>query len=450
MIRLPPILVLLSLLLVHATGHADGVHVGLLSPDPAGQFPSGGGGPGLVPTVSAEEAAFLGQVRAIAPTNTTAAIALFAKRDLTAASPALAFTLANLHLQNHGYAEARDLYREVLRRHPTFRDAWANLGRALLILEQVEEAVPALQEALRLVPGDGATLLLLGGAYTLRGQAASAESAFRLALVARPEDDAARRGIARALLDQGRVEESLGWVREMLATSPHDASLWALRARAEAGLGRLDAACVTLLAARKLGLEGPGDALFLADLHLRSGRWAEAAAEYFTAARRPGVPAAELLRGVEALLRADRETDARLLHQLVPLADPAATPPSEQRARLRLEAEFARREGDADTARARLEDLVRIAPDDGPALLALGALHAAAGRIEEALLQYERASRLSGSEAVGWLRRAELEAARGRPRPAAAHAEAALAYDDRPEVRRYAEHLRRLADLAPR
>ena len=435
---------LLAGLLAQAA-RAEGMHTGLMSPDPAGAFPSAGpgGGPGLVPTVSAAEAALLDRVRALAPTNLTAAIQVLAGLELAKASPAMGFTLANLRLQNHEYDPARVLYEDVLKRHPTFRDAWANLGRARLYLNQNQPAAEALQKALRLLPGDGQTLLLLGGAYVLLNQPASAESAFRQALVLSPGDASARRGIARALLDQQRVAEALGWVAELLREFPHDPGLWSLRGQALASLDRGEEACAALETADRLGVLAAGDRLLLADLHRRAERWADAARVYEVAARNPRSRPADLFRACESLLRAGRAEEARGLFSLIPTPDPEEESAPEQAQRLRLEADLELAANRPAEAQTLLRRLLAVAPDDGRALLSLGDLQQAGGEEEAALLSFERAARCPGHEAAGLLRQAALEARRQRFDRAATLAEAAIPHDPREDVRRYAEQLRR-------
>ncbi|MFC0632431.1 tetratricopeptide repeat protein [Brevundimonas balnearis] len=88
--------------------------------------------------------------------------------------------LGNMWLETARFEEAALIYRHVLAQTPTF-DAWLQLGRALLGLGLVEQAVAALQEAWRLKPGDPAVraaVIAVGAGALLREDGADPSHAF--------------------------------------------------------------------------------------------------------------------------------------------------------------------------------------------------------------------------------------------------------------------------------
>ena len=118
--------------------------------------------------------------------------------------------------------------------------------------------------------------------------------------------------------------------------------------------------------------------------------------------------------------------------------------PDQRRKLLRLEARQAYLRGDRKTALKAHERLLEEHPLDGDALIALGDIHREACALEEAMMAYERAARISGKEAEALVRQAQVEVERERYAGAVERLEAAQAMDPRPNVARYLEQVRRL------
>ena len=118
--------------------------------------------------------------------------------------------------------------------------------------------------------------------------------------------------------------------------------------------------------------------------------------------------------------------------------------PDQRRKLLRLEARQAYLSGDRKAALMAYERLLEEYPLDGDALIALGDIHREAGALEEAMMAYERAARISGKEAQAFVRQAQVEVERERYARAVERLEAAHAMDPRPNVARYLEQVRRL------
>jgi len=145
------------------------------------------------------------------------------------------------------------------------------------------------------------------------------------------------------------------------------------------------------------------------------------------------------------MLRMPAEADS-LLRQARKVAQesPSSLSPDQHRKLLRLEAQQAYLSGDRKAALMAYKRLLEEDPLDGDALIALGDLHREADELEEAIIAYERAARISGKEAQALVRQAQVEVERERYARAVELLEAAQAIDPRPNVARYLDQVREL------
>jgi tetratricopeptide (TPR) repeat protein len=171
-------------------------------------------------------------------------------------------------------AEAVDFYRRAVTLDPEFKEAWMNLGLAVLDQKQPEEAMLCQRTALRLDPDSADAQNNLGMAHYTLGHIAEAENCFRAALRLLPDHanatlnlgsarqllnhveeaealfrSALRLGVdpargksnlSLALMEQGRHEEAETCLREALAERPHYAEARANLALTLLTLGRLE------------------------------------------------------------------------------------------------------------------------------------------------------------------------------------------------------------------
>jgi tetratricopeptide (TPR) repeat protein len=72
--------------------------------------------------------------------------------------------------------EALKIYREILEEEPTNSIAHVNVGRMLVLMGHVDEAIRALKKAVELQPDNGQALLLITLAYLQKGDKAAARN----------------------------------------------------------------------------------------------------------------------------------------------------------------------------------------------------------------------------------------------------------------------------------
>ena len=399
------------------------------------------------PTVTRKEAELLATVTAYAATNTLAAIAKLKAADLSEASPALDFALGNLSFQAEQLDAAEQAYRAAIKKLARFRRARANLGRVYLLQDKPKEAVDIYRGMIADALIDADTLILLGHALLMSDRAVSAENAYRQATLYRPDDRDALLGLAKCLLRQERLSEGLSLLQELLALMPIRADLWSLYANARLAQDDPNGALVALASAHRLGIADTGMLATLGDLYLNRNQPAEAAAAYELAFAGDKAPAQRLLRAVEAfILLGDADRADALMKRAQAIREQRDSWLSEknERKRLKLQAELARLRGDTEAAQDACRQLLREDPLNADAILMLGDLYHADGKLEEAVMAYERAARVSGHEAAALLRHAQVEVERERYTRAVELLEAAQVFDSRPSVTRFLDQVRRL------
>jgi len=395
------------------------------------------------PTVSAQEAKVLRQVADRAESDPAAAVALLASEITPESSAALDVALGNLNVQQDELEKAEEAYRAALEKLPTFARARMNLAQVLIRQEKSGQVIETLRPVLTSGQARPETFTLLGYSFLLQGQSLPAETAYRQALLLKPEDVNNSLGLAKCLLEQERYSEAIRLLEDLVEREPQRSELWVLLANAHLALEQPDQAIVNLECVRRLGIASTEALATLGDLYLNCRQPAEALSVYEEAFAREAPPLERLLRSAEGFLMLGMPAESEtLLRQARRVA--ASLNPDQRRKLLRLEARQAYLSGDRKAALMAYERLLEEHPLDGDALIALGDLHREAGELEEAMMAYERAARTSGKEAQAFVRQAQVEVERERYAKAVERLEAAQTIDPRPNVACYLEQVRRL------
>ncbi len=399
--------------------------------------------PAQEPTVSAQEAKLLRQVADLAKSDPAAALELLASEITSESSAALDFALGNLNVQQDRLEKAEEAYRAALEKFSTFARARMNLAQVLIRQEKLGQVAEVLRPVLISGQARPETFTLLGYSYLLQGQSLPAETAYRQALLLKPEDVNNSLGLAKCLLEQERYPEVIRLLEDLVEREPQRAELWLLLANAHLALEQPDQAIVKLECARRLGIASAEALATLGDLYLNRRQPAEALSAYEKSFAGEEPPLERLLRSVEGFLMLGLPAEAECLLQEV-RKSASSLSPDQHRKLLRLEARKAYLSGDRKAALRAYEWLLEEYPLDGDALIALGDLHREACEPEEAMMAYERAARISGKEAQALVRQAQVEVERERYVGAMERLEAAQIIDPWPNVARYLEQVRRL------
>jgi Flp pilus assembly protein TadD len=148
--------------------------------------------------------------------------------------------------QTRGAILALERHRLIAQAVPGSAEARNNLGGALLVRGEIDEAIEQLQEALRIDPRHAEAHSNLGVALARRGRLAEAIDHYRAALRLDPNQTQTYSNLGNALLQQGQIREAIARFTDALAIEPADPQARTNLAGALLREGRIDAAIAEL------------------------------------------------------------------------------------------------------------------------------------------------------------------------------------------------------------
>lgn len=362
-------------------------------------------------------------------------------------SAVLDFTIGNLHLQSGATERAIQWYRRAIAKFPAFLRAHKNLGLALMKREAYADAIEPLTRVVALGGGDGMTYGLLGHANAQVEQFAAAESAYRLAILLQPAVPDWQIGLARGLFRLRKFDEAAALCEELIRRDATRPEYWVLLANAHLGQKQPARAAEVYELLDLDGRAAPEHLNTLGDIYVNERLPDLAADAYLRAYARGGDGApARLLRAAEILAARGAAAEAALLAERL-RADGRERLDADGSLRLlKLEARLAAARGEANERQIELlEEIVRNDPLDGEALILLGQRHAAAGDVERAILQFERAAGIEAFAAEASLRHAQQLVRQRRYAEALPLLKRSIELKPRDDIVRYMEQVERLA-----
>jgi tetratricopeptide (TPR) repeat protein len=363
-----------------------------------------------------------------------------------ACSAVFDFTLANIYFQGEELEQAAQVYAVAVKKYPKVRRAWKNLALIHVRLGQFEEALPALTKVMTLGGADALTYGLLGFAYLSVGNPLCAESAYRMAMLMDPETLDWKMGLARSCFKQQRYAEAVALCDLLIRDDPDRAELWLLQANAYLGLNQPMKAAVNFEMVDQLGASTAASLNMLGDIYVNQEIYDTAVSYYARGLDKDasGSPN-RVIRAAQALtMRGALEQSKRLLECIRTAYDKTLST-EHQKDLLKLQARIAVAQGAGEDEVKILQEIVKLDPLDGEALILLGQHAARQGDIEQAVFYYERAESLEAHEADAKVRHAQLLVGRGQYREALPLLRRAQDLKPRPDVQTYLEQVERVA-----
>lgn len=356
------------------------------------------------------------------------------------------FTLANLYFQREEFEPATKFYSSAIRKFPTYRRAFKNLGLIKVREGKFSEAIAPLSKVIELGGGDGLTFGLLGYAYSSTEQYVSAESAFRNAMLLDANTLDWKMGLTLSVLKQQKYGEAVTLCEELLSREPERADFWLMQANAYIGLNKPLRAAENFEIVERLGQSTPATLKTLADIYVNEALYDAAAQAYAKAvAAEPNMPVTQAANWVNVLAQRGATEQAKSLLAEVKSSFGNRLEDDERKALLKIEARMAVNEGQGGEAVAVLEEVVALDPLDGEALMLLGEHYSANDEAEKAQFYFERASSLDGYEADAKVRLAQLMVTQGKFQEAVPLLKRAQQVSPRDDVARYLEQVERIA-----
>ncbi len=361
------------------------------------------------------------------------------------ASAIFDFTLGNLLFQADDLTNAVTHFEAALTKFPDFRRAQKNLGLVYLRAGNYEAAIKPLSRTVSLGGADSKTFGLLGFAQMNLQRYASAEAAYRQALLFEPENLDFRLGLVKCQIAQANYDAALVLLDELIRQFPEKDNLWALQANVFIQKEQPAKATVNFEMLRRLGKATPAQLFTLGDLYLAQEIRDLALNAYLEGVEKDaGANPAKALRAAELLVARGALPEAK---QIFARLKAAATPlaGNDELRLLKLEAKAALAAGEGEQATAVLEKISERNPLDGEALLLAGDHYARTGQKEKAQLRYETAAKLEGFEADALLKQAQLKVQGQKYAEAVELLRKAQKSKARDNVQRYLERVEQLA-----
>jgi len=400
----------------------------------------------IEPRVTPDEVKILEKLRPLMEKELPKAELQLAKAMKPDSSAVLDFTLGGIRFQQDKMAEALVNYTQAVAKFPSFRRAWRNIGLIHARNGTYDEAIRAFTRMIELGGGDSYSYGLLGFAYAATQDFQAAETAFRNALLLQPDSSEWRLGLTQCVFKQNKFEDAASLLDGLIERYPNKGEFWLLQAHTYLGMKQPLKAAENLEALDLLGKSTVDSLHTLGDIYVGENLMTLAARAYrrgfdFDTAQ----PIARPLHAAEVLAARGALPQARELAAHLRTTRGGELGEGDRRKLLKLEARLSMAEGGgtAETA-AILEEIIKIDPLDGEALMLLGQHFGKTGEPERAIFYYERAESIDAFEVNAKIRHAQLLVSLGRYNDAVPLLRRAHEVKPNDDVARYLQQVERI------
>lgn len=390
------------------------------------------------------------------------------------------FTLGNIHFQREEFNQALVAYEEAIRKHPKFRRAWRNMAMIYVRQGEYKKAVPTLIRVIELGGGDGILYGLLGYSHSMNGDDLPAESAYRQAVLLDPKTQDWKMGMARSFFKQKRYAEAAALCQMMLESEGQDdkglknrdkADLWLLQANAFIGLNKPLQAAENYELVKGLGHATPASLNMLGDIYVNEEIFDQAVACYLKALEmKPTASPDRAIRAARVMTARGALKETKALVAKLEKIKGDQLKDNDRKEMLKLRSRIAVAEGAGDEEAKILEEIVKLDPQDGEALILLGK-HSqrkseelkqtaaatedkdqakkidrqASDRLAKAVFYFERAAAIDKFEADAKVQHATLLVGQRKYQEALPLLRRAQSIKPRENIQRYLEQVERIA-----
>lgn len=303
--------------------------------------------------------------------------------------------LGVIEAQRGSHEKAEQLLRKALRINPDSAEAHSNLGNIQRDLRKYKDALTSYDKALRIRPNYENALNNQGAALLALQQFEPALASFDKALALEPKFAGAAFNRGVALMHLRRPEEALASFESALQVEPNSAEAHAERARALMALGRMEEALGAYDTAL-LGMPDATDTLYNRGVALlKMQRTQDALASFENVLQSDPGHIAALTNQGNALFELGRVDEG------IASFDKALARKPKYADALNSRAAALASIGRLNEAVAAYEKAIAVAPDDANSLTNRGMILQRLGRHEEAASDYEAALKIDGGYKYG-------------------------------------------------
>jgi len=404
----------------------------------------------IEPRVTKDEVAILEKVRPLMASDLPAAETELRKVMKPDGPAILEYTLGGILFQQDKLPDALAAFRKAVEKFPTFRRAYRNIGLISVRSADYPGAIAAFNRMIELGGADPFSYGLLGFSHAARQDFQPAESAYRNALLLQPDNIEWRLGLTRCVFKQGKFDDAAALLDVLIAAYPEKADFWMLQAHTFLGMKQPLKAAMNLEAMDQLGKSTLESLYTLGDIYLTESLPDLALGAYERAvAAQPDQPVARPIRSAEQLASRGGMAQARRLVEAVRAARKDQIDDADKRRILKLDSRLAMATGNggAESA-AMLEEILKLDPLDGEALMLLAQHYASTGKegdVDKAMLYYERAAGIESFAANAKVRHAQIFVSQSRFSEAIQLLRQAQEIKPREDVARYLEQVERIS-----
>lgn len=336
----------------------------------------------IVPLVSTQPAQAISELNAALTAN-------------PAASPAMVYTLANIHFQTGNLPAAETSYKEAIARFPNFLRAYKNLGVLYVQTGKFAEALPMLLKTIEL-GGQGADVFgLLAFSYLNTNNSVAALRSYEHALFFEPNSRDWRMGRVQSLMNIGRHDDAIAAIDDILKQFPAQTELLMLQSNAFIAKNDPQSAAATLEIVRAAGKADANALTLLGDIYLNFNQADLALGLYQEALGTKSLGNDRVLRVARRLATVGAWTQLdSYLGTLDSSAGATASTDAEQLELLNLKAQSDLAQDRSAAAATKLAEVVQRDPLNGRALLLLANYYWNTGEIARAEIHYDRAAKV--------------------------------------------------------
>jgi tetratricopeptide (TPR) repeat protein len=360
------------------------------------------------PEMTEEEYALYEKVLTMLSSNPDFAVKLLEAMgsDKEPPSPAFEFILGNAYYAAGQTEKSEEKYRSAVKRYPSFLRAWVNLGVLYFATEKYRDAVPCFSKAITLGDRDSSTFGMLGYSLEKEGNIVSAEMAYMQALSGDPGSADWKEGLLRICIEGKQFPRAESLVKNIIRDRPSETQFWLIYANILLSEGRKLDATVLLETGAGMGVANTEELSLLGDLYADQDLVPEAAGAYRKVlAASPELGEPKLLHFARVLTEDGKLQEAQeVLEGLKPKVSPAG-----QVEFLQATSDLLSAQKHWPEARHELEELLKLEPLNGRALLSIGRTYTAEEDIPRATFAFEAAAQVPGTAYSANLELANIE-----------------------------------------
>ncbi|HWA27664.1 MAG TPA: tetratricopeptide repeat protein [Lacunisphaera sp.] len=309
-------------------------------------------------------------------------------------SPAFEFILGNAYYATGANDKAETSYKSAVERYPTFLRAWNNLGILYYATQRYPDAIRCFSKCVTLGDREPQTFGLLGYSLEQEKRVVQAEMAYMQALTGDPANLDWLEGLLRIYVEGRQFGRAEWLVKDLVKQQPKEPRFWFAYANILLSQNRKLEAIALLEVPASLGVAGATETLLLADLYADQKLVPEAIAAYQRVmATTPKLGEQKLLTLARLMIYSGNLPQARKV--LDGLAGKVT--PEGRSGFMLARADLLLAENKWPEARGALEDLLKVEPLNGKALISLGKVYVAEDNLARAQFAFEAAYQVPDS-----------------------------------------------------